>query len=57
MIIIQLMLQFADEHLDSVSTVSCSLAKHRKSDTIDRKDVQLAYGKSRVALSWMDTCS
>ncbi len=38
------MLQLADEHCELVSTVSCSLAKHRKSRTIDRKDVQLAYG-------------
>ena len=40
----QLMLQLADEHCELVSTVSCSLAKYRKSDTIDRKDMQLAYG-------------
>lgn len=40
------MLQLADEHLELVSNVSCSFAKHRKSETIDRKDVQLAYGES-----------
>ncbi|WVW84851.1 hypothetical protein I302_106886 [Kwoniella bestiolae CBS 10118] len=38
-----LMLQLAEEHNEMVSQISCSLAKHRKSDTIDRKDVQLAY--------------
>ncbi|KAK8858739.1 hypothetical protein IAR55_002968 [Kwoniella newhampshirensis] len=38
-----LMLQLADEHCDLVSQISCSLAAHRKSNTIDRKDVQLAY--------------
>lgn len=41
----QLMLQLADEHSDIISQISCSLARHRKSDTIDRKDVQLAYGE------------
>lgn len=39
------MLQIADEHSDLISQVSCSLAKHRKSETVDRKDVQLAYGQ------------
>ena len=39
------MLGLADEHNDLVSAVSCSLARHRKSDTIDRKDIQLAYGE------------
>jgi transcription initiation factor TFIID subunit TAF12 len=43
------MLGLADEHNDLVSAVSCGLAKHRKSETIDRKDIQLAYGE----LAWL----
>ncbi|ORY30539.1 hypothetical protein BCR39DRAFT_108147 [Naematelia encephala] len=40
-----LVLQLADEQLDMIGQVSCSLAKHRRSDTIDRKDVQFANGE------------
>lgn len=40
------MLQLADEHIELVANVSCMLAKHRKSDSVDRKDIQLAYGQS-----------
>lgn len=42
----QLLLQLADEHVDTVGQFACGLAKHRKSDTLDRKDLQLAYGTS-----------
>ena len=38
------MLQIADEHIELVSNLSCMLAKHRKGDAVDRKDIQLAYG-------------
>lgn len=40
----QLLLQLADEHVDMIGQYACGLAKHRKSDTLDRKDLQLAYG-------------
>ncbi|KAI9634663.1 transcription initiation factor TFIID subunit A-domain-containing protein [Dioszegia hungarica] len=40
------LLQIGDEHMDIISQVSCNLAKHRKSETVERKDVQLAYGMS-----------
>ncbi|RXK40027.1 hypothetical protein M231_02667 [Tremella mesenterica] len=38
-----LFLQLADEQADTLCQVSVDLASHRKSSTIDRKDVQLAY--------------
>jgi transcription initiation factor TFIID subunit TAF12 len=38
-------LNMADEHIDMALQMTCLLARHRKSDTIDRKDVQLAYGE------------
>jgi hypothetical protein len=37
------MLSLSDEYVDMISQASCQLAKHRKSATIDRKDVQFAY--------------
>jgi transcription initiation factor TFIID subunit TAF12 len=40
----ELVLNIADEHLDTIGQFACGLAKHRKSDTIDRKDIQVAYG-------------
>ena len=40
----QLFLNLADEQTDTVCQISIDLARHRKSSTIDRKDVQLAYG-------------
>ena len=40
------MLNIADEHLDVIGQFACGLAKHRKSDTVDRKDIQVAYGMS-----------
>jgi uncharacterized protein (DUF885 family) len=52
----QVMLRLADEHIDLISQVSCNLAKHRRSEAVDRKDVQLAYGEyptsTRRSLSW-----
>ena len=36
----------ADEHTELIADLSCNLAKHRKSDTVDRKDIQLAYGEA-----------
>lgn len=37
------MLHLTDEYVDILSEMSCQLAKHRQSSTIDRKDVQFAY--------------
>lgn len=36
-------LSLSDEYVDLLSQTACQFAKHRKSATIDRKDVQLAY--------------
>ncbi|CEP00673.1 hypothetical protein PBRA_001727 [Plasmodiophora brassicae] len=35
------LLQIADEFVDNVATFSCAIARHRKSSTLDAKDVQL----------------
>lgn len=42
----QFMLELTDEKIDAWCDMTCRLAKHRRSDTIDRKDAQLAYGAS-----------
>ena len=37
----ELLLQIADDFIDNVATASCLIAKHRKTNTVDVKDVQL----------------
>ncbi|XP_065888916.1 transcription initiation factor TFIID subunit 12-like [Dysidea avara] len=37
----EVLLQIADDFIESVVTASCQLAKHRKSNTLEAKDVQL----------------
>jgi len=37
----ELLMQIADDFIDNVVTASCQLARHRKSSTVEVKDVQL----------------
>jgi transcription initiation factor TFIID subunit 12 len=40
-----MLVQIAEEFVDSTLLASCQNAKHRKSNTVETKDVQLYLGK------------
>ncbi|KAI9226966.1 MAG: transcription initiation factor TFIID subunit A-domain-containing protein [Piptocephalis tieghemiana] len=43
-----LFLEVADEFIESVSHMACRLAKHRRGDTLEVRDVQMHLGKGFV---------
>ena len=50
-----MLMQIADDFIDNVVTASCLIAKHRKSNTVEVKDVQLHLGES-AALVLYSVC-
>lgn len=46
-----MLLQIADDFIESVVTAACQLARHRKSNTLEVKDVQLHLGESLADIS------
>lgn len=46
------LLQMADDFVDSAITAGCLLAKHRKSTTVEVKDLQLHLGKKLYFLKY-----
>jgi len=49
----QLLMQIADDFIDNVVTASCQLARHRKSSTVEVKDVQFHLGMIWRHNSWI----
>lgn len=49
MLFSQLMLQIADEFIETALETSCRYAKHRKSNKLEVRDVQFLLGKSACA--------
>jgi transcription initiation factor TFIID subunit 12 len=46
----EVLMQMTDDFIDSVVSHSCTLAKHRESNTLEIKDVQVHLGKTFVSV-------
>lgn len=48
-----MLIQIAEEFVDSTLLASCQNAKHRKSNTVDTKDVQLYLGMKNILFNYL----
>ena len=50
-----MLVQIAEEFVDSALLASCQNAKHRKSNTVEAKDVQLYLGIKNLEINFKDS--
>lgn len=53
----EMLLQLADDFVETTVNAACLLAKHRHANTVEVKDVQLHLGKLKKIIGRVSVCS